>query len=162
MDRGLDLFSCLYLIPFAQLFSWTLTVNLQWLEGSDKIVSICPAYRSSWLGVFFHLDHCFFLKFSHIKFIVTEPDFTEEWLMLLKLVKWTKNGSKTGFFWIWWKDWYIIFTEFVLFGMLLQKLHIWENFSYWDIGENVLRQSFWRNFSLTISLEEIFEIELDN
>ena len=29
MARGLDLFSCLYLIPFAQLFSWTLTVTLQ-------------------------------------------------------------------------------------------------------------------------------------
>ena len=29
---------------------------------------------------------------------MTEPDIPEEWLMLLKLVKWTKNGSKTGFF----------------------------------------------------------------
>ena len=117
------------------------------MGGSDKVVSICPVYCSSWLGVFFHLDYCFFSKFSHIKFIIREPDFPEEWLMLPEMVKWTKNGSKTCFSWIHWKDWSWIFTEFVLFGMFLHKSHTWENFSFWDMGQSVLQ---------TIILEEFF------
>ena len=63
MDRGLDLFSCLYLIPFGQLFFSTVAVTSQQLEGSYKIESFCAGYRSSALGVFFHLDHCFFFNF---------------------------------------------------------------------------------------------------
>ena len=92
---------------------------------------------------------------------MTEPDIPEEWLMLLKLVKWNKNGSNTGFSWIYWEDWSWIFTEFVLFGMFLHKFHIWENFSFSDMGQNVLRQSFWMNFSSIMSLEQIYETELE-
>ena len=117
------------------------------MGGSDKVVSICPVYCSSWLGVFFHLDYCFFSKLSHIKFIIREPDFPEEWLMLPEMVRCTKNGSKTCFSWIHWKDWSWIFTEFVLFGMFLHKSHTWENFSFWDMGQSVLQ---------TIILEEFF------
>ena len=132
------------------------------MGGSDEVVSICPVYCSSWLGVFFHLDYCFFSKFSHIKFIIREPDFPEEWLILPEMVKWNKNGSKTCFFWIHWKDWSWIFTEFVLFGMfcrnpILEKIlvsEIWAKVFY--------RQSFSRNFSLTMSLEIIYGIELNN
>ena len=112
-------------------------------------------------GCFLPLGLLFFSKFSYIKFIVREPDFPEEWLMVLKMVKWTKNGSKTCFSWIYWKDWSWIFTEFVLFGMLLHKFHIWENYSFSDMGQNVLRQSFWMNFSLIMSLEQIYETELE-
>ena len=93
---------------------------------------------------------------------MTEPDFPEESLMLLKFLNWTKNGSETGFSWIYWLDWWWIFTEFVLFGMFLRKSHVWEKFRSWDMGHNGLRQSFWGNFSLTMSLEEMYEIELDH
>ena len=97
MDRGLDLFSCLYLISFVQLFSWTLAITSQSLERSYKIECICPVYLSSCLGVFFLFYHYFFSKFSDMKFIVAEPDFPEEWWMVRKLWKWTKNGSKQVF-----------------------------------------------------------------
>ena len=63
MDRGLDLSSCLYLITFGQLFFSTVAVTSQQLEGSYKIESVCAGYHSSALGVFFHLDHCFFFGF---------------------------------------------------------------------------------------------------
>ena len=132
------------------------------MEGSYKIEAICPAYLSSFLGVFLHFYHYFFFTFSHMNFIVIEPDFPEEWLMVPKMGKWTKNGSKTCFSWIYWQDWPWSFTDFLLFVMVQQKSHIWENFSSWDMRQNVFRQSFWRNFSLTMSLEQIYEIELDN
>ena len=138
--------------------------------GSNLAVAgriwLSSVYLSSLLffvaGCFLTLGLLFFSKFSYIKFIVREPDFPEEWIMVLKMVKWTKNGSKTCFSWIYWKDWSWIFTEFVLFGMFLHKSHTWENFSFWDMGKVFYRESFWRNFSLTMSLEIIYGIELDN
>ena len=93
MDRGLNLFSCFYLIPFAQLFSWTLAVAGR-IRSNRFYLSSLSLFLA---GCFLPLGSLFFSKFCHMKFIVTEPDFPEEWLMLLKWVKWTKNGSKKCF-----------------------------------------------------------------
>ena len=53
--------------------------------------------------------------------------------------------SGRNFFWIYWKIWSLIFTEFVLQRKLmlfatLHKFHIWKKIS-WDMGQNVLSQS---------------------
>ena len=79
-----------------------------------------------------------------------------------KIGKMDQKWVKTGFSWIYWKDWSWIFTEFVLVGMFLHKSDIWANLISWNMGQNVLRQSFWKIVPLTMSPEQIYETGLDD
>ena len=85
------------------------------------------------------MDHCFFFfLFSHIKFIVTE-----EWLMYLKLVKWTKNWSKQAF---------LEFIEkfahdFLGVGQQLLLPFVF----HWPWGERVDMHSVWHECQLVLT-----------
>ena len=79
-----------------------------------------------------------------------------------KIRKMDQKWVKTDFSWIYWKDLSLIFTDFVLFGMFLHKSDIWANLSLWNMGQNVLRQSFWKNVPLTMSPEQIYETGWDD
>ena len=54
----------------------------------------------------------------------------------------------------------IIFSEFglkrkfLLFAVFMYKSHIWERFGSWYMGQNALRQSDYRIFKPTMSLEQ--------
>ena len=107
---------------------------------------------------FWHCCMSVVLLYLHLAFFIFNMPF---FVFLFDWFLCFFGQAKTGFSWIYWKDWSWIFTEFVLFGMFLHKFHIWENYSFSDMGQNVLRQSFWMNFSLIMSLEQIYETELE-
>ena len=70
--------------------------------------------------------------------------------------KWTKNTV----FWIYWKIWLLIFSEFglwrnlIIFAVFLHKSYTCEKFGSWDMGQNALNQSDCSIFKLTTSLEQ--------
>ena len=84
----------------------------------------------------------FFLNFSWQSGILRKNIFySKNWK---KIEKVDQNLAKNIVFFIYWKIWSLIFTEFVLqwkivlFTVFLRKSHIWEHFCFRDMGENVL------------------------
>ena len=92
---------------------------------------------------------------THMKLCVTELDFSEKDFCPQNWENRPKMDQKKGF-WIYWKISTLSFTEFVLqwkfilFAVFLNISHIWENFSFGYMDQNVLSQS-------TISPEQINE-----
>ena len=108
--------------------------------------SICLSYLLSFcLSVdFLGIAWSGFFRFLHGARnpyeVVWQPDFPEI----------RENGpkmAKSMVFWIYWKIFSLIFSEFVLqwifilFAVFLHKSRIWKNFISWDLGQNVLSQS---------------------
>ena len=86
---------------------------------------------------------------THMKLFVTELDFLEKFYLSPKWGKWAKSRG----FGIYWKVWSFIFSQFsiyyvkyVLFAM--NKSHIWEKSSSWDMGQNALSQLDFRILKL--------------
>ena len=124
-------------------------------EGSYEIGSVRPS-----VGLYRRFLEALSLVFSefgmvleiHSKLGVTELDFLGKIFWLKNLGKWTKNWPRTGFFWIYWQIWSLIFTELVLLSKLillavfLQKSHVWENFCFRHMSQNILSQTDCRMF----------------
>ena len=54
---------------------------------------------------------------------MTEPDFLLKIFLPQKSGKWTKKSFRTRVFWIYWKIWSLIFSEFVLYSLFLMKIN---------------------------------------
>ena len=94
---------------------------------------------------------------THVKLCMTEPDFPGNIFLPQKFGKWTQNGSKTVF-WIYWKIYSLIFSEFCLkinfiFAVFFHKSHTWEKSGSWDMDQDALDQSDCSMFKLVVSLE---------
>ena len=110
--------------------SWIFIFQLIWICRIQWLHSFCWTPGSSWKGPSILssvlLSRCFLaivLVFSEFWRSGRNPyevvhdwaGFCREKIFLPKnLGKWTKNEPKTGFLWIYWKIWSLIFTEFVL------------------------------------------------
>ena len=92
---------------------------------------------------------------GHVVLCVTEPNFLKNFLH----PKWGKWVQKRVF-WICWKIWALIFSEFSLYRtfiliiVFLHKSHTWEKSGSWDMSQNVLSQSDCRIFKSIISLKQ--------
>ena len=92
---------------------------------------------------------------GHVVLCVTEPNFLKNFLHR----KWGK-WAKKRVFWICWKIWALIFSEFSLYRtfiliiVFLHKSHTWEKSGSWDMSQNVLSQSDCRIFKSIISLKQ--------
>ena len=82
---------------------------------------------------------------THIKLYVTELDFPEK-IVLNLLKNFVINFYK------------ICSIMKIYIAVFLHKPHIWENFGFWDMGQNVLSQSDCMIFQSTIYPEQISEI----
>lgn len=84
---------------------------------------------------------------KHFKMCLTARYFEKNFLAWKPGKLYTKVHKQTGLFWLYWKIWSFIFSEFglkrkfILFAVLLHKAHAWEKSGSLDMGQNAPGQS---------------------